>query len=487
MNLWACSFLSEETINLWDDNVWGFFIQLGVIALTLLVSNCIRRKVKFIKNSLLPTTVIGGILLLLLKFIPFFDNLIDKDFMEMLTYHALGLGFVSVSLKVASGKKEKGKNKFVVMDTGILTVNTYLIQAIVGLGATLIMSLTVLPEIIGIPKESLGASGILLPLGYGQGPGQALNFGKVFEEGGFIGGASFGLAVAAVGFLFACIGGVIYLNILAKKNKLVKSGAGDDSGFVSNQEVSNPYEIPLTESVDKFTIQFAIVVGVYFITFLVMSLLSDLSVEYLGNFGVNTLRPLIWGFNFLFGVIFSIIAKKIMDVLRKVKLMTRQYPNNFLLNRISGFMFDLMIISGICAIELEDLGNLFIPLVVICILGGIVTTWYVRYSCNRLYPEYPNEAFFSMFGMLTGTASTGMILLREIDPKFETPAANNLVFQSVPAIAFGFPLLLLIPMADDSTQMGFVVLAIVFVMFILYNILLFRSFIFKNKKQKINK
>ncbi len=31
-----------------------------------------------------------------------------------------------------------------------------------------------------------------------------------------------------------------------------------------------------------------------------------------------------------------------------------------------------------------------------------------------------------MFGMLTGTASRGMILLREIDPNYETPAANNL-------------------------------------------------------------
>lgn len=480
MNLWVYKILATETMDLWDDNVWNLMIQLGIIAMAILVSNCIRRKIKFVKNSLLPTTVIGGILLLVLKFIPFFDNLIDKDFMEMLTYHALGLGFISMSLKVATGKKDK--NKLVVMDTGVLTVNTYLIQAIVGLGATLIMSLTILPEIIGISAESLGAAGVLLPLGYGQGPGQALNFGKVFEEGGFVGGASFGLAVAAIGFLFACIGGVIYLNILNKKGKLVKRGDGDDSGYVSAQEVSNPYEIPLTESVDKFTMQFAIVLGVYFVTYLVMKLLSDLSVEYLGNFGTNTLRPLIWGFNFLFGVVFSIIAKKIMDVLKKTKLMTRQYPNNFLLNRISGFMFDLMIISGICAIELEDLGKLFIPLAVICILGGIVTLWYVRFVCNRIYPEYPNEAFFSMFGMLTGTASTGMILLREIDPKFETPAANNLVFQSVPAIAFGFPLLLIIPLADDSTKMGFIVLAIISVMFIVYNILLFRRFIFKRKK-----
>lgn len=44
-----------------------------------------------------------------------------------------------------------------------------------------------------------------------------------------------------------------------------------------------------------------------------------------------------------------------------------------------------------------------------------------------------------MYGMLTGTASTGIILLREIDKDFKTPAADNLVYQNSPAIVFGFP------------------------------------------------
>lgn len=474
MNILEYRLFLTQSMNLWDDKVWNFVIQIGIIAFFILISNCIRRQIPFIKNSLVPTTVIAGILILMLKFIPWFDNLIDKDFMESLTYHTLGLGFIAMSLKV--NKDKKATSKVVIMDTGLLTVNTYLIQGIVGLIITLIISMTFMPSLYE-------ASGLLLPLGYGQGSGQALNFGKVYEAGGFTGGATFGLTIAAVGFLFACIGGVVFMNILKKKNKLVRY-TEDETGFVSAQEVSNPNEIPLTESVDKLTMQFAIVIGVYFVTYITMKILSNLSVEYLGNFGINTLRPLIWGFNFLFGVIFSVIAKKIMNILKKAKLMTRQYPNNFLLNRISGWMFDLMIVSGICAIELKDLGKLVIPLVLICTIGGIVTLIYVRYACNKMYPEYPNEAFFSMFGMLTGTASTGMILLREIDPKFETPAANNLVFQSLPAILFGFPLLLLIPVADDSTIWAIIVLGIIIVMFILYNLIMFRKNIFKKKNKK---
>ena len=86
-----------------------------------------------------------------------------------------------------------------------------------------------------------------------------------------------------------------------------------------------------------------------------------------------------------------------------------------------------------------------------------------------------------MFGMLTGTASTGMILLREIDPNYETPAANNLVLQQVPAIAFGAPLLLLMSFAAESMTNSLIVFGIMIGMFIVYNIVVFRKYIFKKK------
>ena len=87
-----------------------------------------------------------------------------------------------------------------------------------------------------------------------------------------------------------------------------------------------------------------------------------------------------------------------------------------------------------------------------------------------------------MFGMLTGTASTGMILLREIDPNYETPAANNLVLQQLPALIFGAPLVLMIPTAGRNMNNALIIFGIIVVLFIIYNILLFRKQIFKRKK-----
>lgn len=200
-------------MDLSDYNAWEFIIQVAIIVAVIIIGNIIRRKVPFIRDSLLPSSVIGGIILFLIKFIPGADKAIDSGFMEIITYHCLGLGFVALGLKTK--KKKKDDKKLIIMDSGIITVNGYLIQAIVGLGATLLLSQFVF-------KDLFPASGLLLPMGFGQGTGQALNMGKVFQGLGFENGTTFGLSIAAVGFIVAClVGGYIYEHL--KKRWKIKT------------------------------------------------------------------------------------------------------------------------------------------------------------------------------------------------------------------------------------------------------------------------
>ena len=72
-----------------------------------------------------------------------------------------------------------------------------------------------------------------------------------------------------------------------------------------------------------------------------------------------------------------------------------------------------------------------------------------------------------MYGMMTGTISSGVLLLRELDPMFVTPAANNLVVGSSFAIIFGIPMLLLVGAAPKSALMTFVVLGLCVIYFAL--------------------
>ena len=56
-------------------------------------------------------------------------------------------------------------------------------------------------------------SGIILPLAFGQGPGNAMTWDINFG----IADGSFGLALASIGFIVASVVGVIYLNIYKRK------------------------------------------------------------------------------------------------------------------------------------------------------------------------------------------------------------------------------------------------------------------------------
>lgn len=459
----------------WEFNInfKQLWIIIGIITVLFLISNVLRRKVGIIRKSLLPTAIIAGLILLILKSLGLFELFnIDRkeinDFFEAMTYHGLGLGVIAMTLKSATKEKAKGK-QVDVFNSGLITVNTYLVQAIIGVAITLFLSVTFL-------KGLLPAAGLLLPLGFGQGSGQAVTFGEIFEtKHNFIGGASFGLTIATIGFLFACFVGVGHIILMRRRGKIKDA---EKKEFVTTEVVASPNEVPVTEAVDRMTIQVALILFVYFLTYLFMYGVEKLP---LGTFGNEKVKPMVWGFNFLIGSLLAALLKVVFRGLKKANLMTRDYPNNYLLNRISGFSFDMMIITGTAAIEIEVLKELIVPLVLICLIGGIVTYFYVRKLSYVLFPCYQEEAFLSLFGMLTGTNSTGMILLREVDPSFETPAASNLIYQSFYAIALGFPLFLLLGVAPEGPIYTLISLIILIVMFIVFNIVLFRKQIFKKK------
>ena len=197
----------------------------------------------------------------------------------------------------------------------------------------------------------------------------------------------------------------------------------------------------------------------------------------LGNL-VPGMRSTIYGFNFLLGVLAATLLKTVLNFLNKKNIIHRHYTNNFLLTRATNFFFDIMVTAGIAAIRLNIIGRYWLVLLVMGLLGMVVTYLYVYYICRKLFPNYIEQQFLAMYGMLTGTASTGIILLREIDGDFKTPVADNLVYQNFPAMVFGFPILLLATMAPTKPYMT---LIIVVVFFVVINILLLRSLIFRKK------
>ena len=460
-------------INFWDSDVWSWILLFAVLTGSLLVGNTLRRKIPILRNSLIPTSVIGGAVLLIVAAIykaitgdVMFDTAIfggnGTENLEIITYHALALGFIASSLKY-SDKPVNKKRLAEIFDTGVTTVSTYLLQAVIGMTITIVASLVFIP---GFFK----AAGLLLPFGYGQGTGQALNYGIIYEGLGFKGGAAFGLTIAALGFISAAIGGVIHLNIRKTNGKLQKSSRDDGSRY--HEDVETEGEIPMQESVDKMTIQISLIIAAYVIAYVIMHVLGLI---------LPGMKATIYGFNFLLGVVGAIIVKGVVGLLRKTGLMKRKYINNFLMTRTSNFFFDLMVVAGVAAIRLDELQSYWGVVIILGIVGALITYGYLRIVCKKLFPDYEEEQFLMMYGMLTGTASTGTILLREVDGEFRTPAADNMVYQNFPAIVFGFPLMLLANLAPSKPILTF---GILIAFFAVMNIILFRSKIFKSKKKQ---
>ncbi len=446
-----------------NQELWSFIIQLGLIAGAILLAQLLRQKVSMIRKSLMPVAVLAGFLLLIAKYAGLVK--LDGAIMETLVYHGIALGFIAMSLRVPAQKQSAGGD-LTGLKSGAVIVSTYLVQGITGLIITLFLAYTFMP---GLFK----AAGLLLPMGYGQGPGQANNIGSSYEALGFAGGRSFGLSIAAAGYLVACIVGVVILNILSRRGKLgaARRSAAEEPGVDFFQSKD---EIPVSDSIDKLSVQIAMVVLVYLATYLaawgITSGIAALSAGLAGT--VNTL---IWGFNFIIGSALAILLRVLLEKAKKAGLIRRQYQNNYLLNRISGFFFDIMIVAGIASINLEDIRGLWVPFVLMAVAGAAVTWLHLRFVCRDVYRDYYYEGLISMYGMLTGTISSGVLLLREIDPDLATPAANNLITGSSFGIILGAPILVLVGLAPKSDLLCWITLGLIAVYMALLELLIFKA------------
>ena len=450
--------------------VWSFLVQLGLLLIFLMLGNTLRRKIPLFKNLLVPSSLLGGTLLLIVNIIikQFGEGkgLVDNRLMQVITYHCLAIGFAAMSLKTE--KATHKTNKIQVLEFGALQGGTYMLQAFVGLAITIGLFL------ITRYGENVVSyiCGLILPLGFGQGPGNALSWDINYTNNPatqFAGNGSFGLSLASIGFVVASVFGVLYINIHKKRSGL-KVRNNILSNGINNEEDLSSVELPDNESVDKFTIQAGFVAIAYALSFGFMYLLGIIS---------DFTNSIAWGFNFLWASLFAMLIKFVVKRLRKHKFMNRAYINNYQMDRISGFAFDIMIVAGVAAIEINDIKNYIVPIIILSLVGTVITYIYIRKVSKECFKGFEHEFFLMSFGTLTGTASNGMILTKEIDPGLKTPTSSLYILSNFPAMVMIAPLLFLLGFAGKSLTNAIIACCIFFVLWLVYTIFLFRRRIFK--------
>lgn len=453
-----------EVVQDWD--IMNYFILIGIL---LFVGKIVKEKLPFLNKVIIPTALIAGFLGLILSegflgLIPYARGGVLKD----IVYHSLAIGFIALSLKRDSNKTTKK-----IWSTGMIIVIVYLLQAIIGAGVVVLFF-----------KDIFLGAGLLLPLGFGQGPGLATSIGAGYAEGVgvLVDGAALGATIASIGFLVGGIIGVFALNLLSRKHNL-----NVDKIHKENSALKETFEFESIKELrvfDALTAQIAIIFVIYGAVYLTLVFLEGFLLPMLGDLG-ETFAGVFHGFNFLIGIIYALLFKKVLVYFdnkgKNVNFMT----NNYILSNISSVAFNFLIAAAVLTITIESIQRYYLFVFVLAITGSFFTFFLVKYLVKKVYDEkYQVHYFLGMFGMLTGTASTGLALLKGVDSDFTSPVAEEMVLGSGTAITMALPLFALLMFPGLAITSGNNIYnVLVFLVPGIYIIILLSVLLFINRKK----
>jgi len=425
---------------------WTMFLDLGVISAALLLATFIRARVAFFQKYLIPNALTAGFILLF--FYNYVAEYVGMSAAELpaMAYHLLAISFIAMSLRKAEFKKKKGDAG--VFGTSVSIISQYALQAILGLALTLLFIKTLYPNLFP-------AMGFFLPIGFALGPGQAVGIGENWETMGFVGAPSVGLTFAAIGFLWACFGGVIMINYGIRKGwlepelveKIKKRGSrsglkkrGDDlrAGFFLTTE---------SETIDSMTYNLGIVLVVYLSAFLLLKGIGFL-LSFAGSSG-EQLAVNLWAIHFVFAAMMALLAKLFMH-----RTKTEHTLDNGALTRIAGSSVDIMVAAAIGAISLTVVKSYWLTILVICTLGGLLVWTMVPWLASRIFTSYRFYRALIVYGACTGTMPTGLALLRVLDPDFKTPVATDYMYSSAITFFIVIPFILSINLPATAATTG---------------------------------
>ena len=296
---------------------------ISSLAVFLLVGVFLRAKIGFFQRFLIPSCLIGGFIIMILRNL----NVIHLSYstLEILVYHLFNLSFISVGLTPLSHALEKSKQGKAKIDgalgMGLIQGVIFPVQAIIG------GLLTILFLYAGF--EIFSTFGFFAPLGFIEGPGQALSMGQTWEQIAaeiYTHASTVGLTFAAIGFFFSFFIGVPLVNWGIKKGLSTEIPKTLPLDFVKgiiakNQEKKHAgFETTHPANIDALTFHFSLVGLVYLITYGVVTILT--------NYLPEDIAKMVWGFFFFFGIVIALLLRGVMQKLHLSYLIDREVEIN---------------------------------------------------------------------------------------------------------------------------------------------------------------
>ncbi len=395
------------------------------LCLLLVVGHLLRMKIRLLQKLYLPSCVIGGLLgLLVIQILPLLGIEIPAGwtagwgklpgFLVNIVFACLFLGVtlprISTIWKHAAPQLAYGQ----VVAWG---------QYVVGIGLFLAVLTYLYPE---LPTMFGG----ILPVGFEGGHGTAAALAETFDKLDWAAGKDFALASATAGIISAVIVGMILVNWAVRKGYTTRQKSPDQ--IAENDAIAvipidrRPSAGNLTvnsDAVEAFSLHIAIVGVAVLIGYGIKQLLL-----YLGDASGNETFARLTGS-------FPLFPLCMIGGLA-VQFCEQRYDRHKLLDlgltkRIQNSALDFLVVAAIATISITAIKAALIPLLALVAAGIAWNVFCVTVLARRMLPDAWFERSIAEMGQSMGVTATGLLLLRVVDPDYETPAADAFAYKQI--------------------------------------------------------
>lgn len=391
-----------------DFTIGSFINDFAIMSGLMVVSMVIRTKIKFFQNFYIPVSLIAGILGLIggefvLNILPFSD--VAGSYSGYLFY------FLFATLFIGNEKNEHGVKALLGKSGDSICLNNAAYAGFYGVAAMISTSLLVI-----IFPGLHEAFGVLAATGFAGGHGSAAAIGASFVQKGWPEAMTVAQTFATIGLLIGIFGGVYIIKYATKKKYTAVIEEITDlpedmrTGLIlENQRVPMATETVSTMSIDTLTWHTALVVAA-------VGAGMGFNALVLRRFFPDVYLP-----DHIFTLLFGWL---IFAAIKPFKL--GSYVDKQTINRIGSCITDYLVGFGVAMINLNVVFDYWQALLFMSVVMVALNVSFLFVIAKKYFNNYWFERGIYIFGMCTGVASIGVLLLRIVDPQYKTKALEDI-------------------------------------------------------------
>jgi len=411
-----------------------------IICVVLAVGHFLRMKIRLIQKLYLPSCVVGGLLALALiqllkggqiwfstEWLGGLNNTINDDIIRYwrpLPVLLINIVFACLFLGVPVPKfKELYHRAGPQFAYGQIVAWG---QYAVAIAFCMIVVYALFPTLEKTTKDIFP---VILPVGFEGGHGTAGGLTKVFEKNGWADGKDYAMASATFGILSAIIVGMVLVNWAARCGhtfhdiKPQQITQDEAIGVIPVEKRPSAGKLTVnSDAVESLTFHIVVVGLACLFGYLIRSGLLYLEVDVFGHnpdpqeggkpfFDSFPLFPLC--------MLGGLFIQWLDDKYDRYKLIDLG-----LIRRIQNTALDFLVVAAIATINVAVLKEGIVPLLMLVAVGILWNMGCLLFLAKRVLPDAWFERAIAEMGQSMGVTATGLLLLRVVDPDYESPAAD---------------------------------------------------------------